>query len=198
MELIVIAIVLGVVLLAALLYNGLVQARLAVQEGWSAIQVQLQRRGQLIPNLVETVRGYASHERATFDEVTRARTQLLSASTPAAAAEANNALSGALRSLFAVAEAYPELKANQNFLDLQRQLGDTEDKIAYARNFYNSRVLDYNSRIATVPSVVLAGPLGFQAAEFFQGEPEALAPVKVSFAGVESPPSTTPTPPART
>ena len=183
MDPIVIAIVLGVLLLAALLYNGLVQARLAVQEGWSAIQVQLQRRGELIPNLVETVRGYASHERATFDAVTRARSQLQTASTPAAAAEANNMLTGALRSLFAVAEAYPELKANQNFLDLQRQLGDTEDKIAYARNFYNSRVLDYNTRIASVPGVILAGPLGFQRSEFFQGEAEALVPVKVSFAG---------------
>lgn len=184
MEPIIIAIVLGgILLLVVLLYNGLVQARLAVQEGWSAIQVQLQRRGELIPNLVETVRGYASHERETFDAVTRARSQLQSASTPAAASEANNALTGALRSLFAVAEAYPDLKANQNFLDLQRQLADTEDKIAYARNFYNSRVLDYNTRIASVPGVMVAGPMGFHASEFFQGEVEAVAPVKVSFAG---------------
>jgi LemA protein len=146
----------------------------------------------LIPNLVESVRGYASHERATFDAVTRARSQLLGASTPAAAAEANNALSGVLRSLFAVAEAYPELKANQNFLQLQQQLGDTEDKIAYARNFYNSRVLDYNTRVSTVPGVVVAGPLGFQTEEFFKGELEAREPVKVSFAEAESPPSSTP------
>jgi LemA protein len=180
------------VILAALLYNGLVQGRLAVREGWSAVQVQLQRRADLIPNLVETVRGYASHERATFDAVTQARAQLLSAPTPAASAEANNTLSGALRSLFAVAEAYPELKANQNFLQLQQQLGDTEDKIAYARNFYNSRVLDYNTRISTVPGVVVAGPLGFQTEEFFKGEPESQEPVKVSFAGIESPPSSNP------
>lgn len=184
MEFIVIVILLLVVgLFAVLLYNGLVQARLAVQEGWSAVLVQLQRRGNLIPNLVETVRGYASHERTTFDNVTRARAQLQSASTPAVAAEANNALTGTLRSLFAVAEAYPDLKANQNFLDLQRQLGDTEDKISYARNFYNSRVLDYNTRIASVPGVLLAGPFGFSSADFFKGDKEALEPVNVSFSG---------------
>ena len=186
MEIVAIVVVVGVVLLGMLIYNGLVQTHLAVHEAWSAVEVQLQRRADLIPNLVETVRGYAGHERSTFEAVTQARAQLLSATTPGAAAEANNALTGALRSLFAVAEAYPELKANQNFLDLQRQLSDTEDKIAYARNYYNSRVLDYNTRIATVPGVVLASPFGFQAAEFFRGEPESMEPVKVSFGGTES------------
>jgi len=186
MEIIAIVVLVGVAVLAVLIYNALVQAHLAVHEAWSAVEVQLQRRADLIPNLVETVRGYAGHERSTFEAVTQARAQLLSATTPAAASDANNLLTGALRSLFAVAEAYPELKANQNFLDLQRQLGDTEDKIAYARNFYNSRVLAYNTRTATVPGVVLAGPFGFQAAEFFRGEPEAMEPVKVSFTGIDS------------
>lgn len=175
---ILVVIVLGV---AVLIYNGLVQTRLAVQEAWSAVLVQLQRRGDLIPNLVETVRGYATHERGVFESVTQARSQLMSASTPATASEANNALTGALRSLFAVAEAYPDLKANQNFLDLQRQLADTEDKIAYARNYYNSRVLTYNTRINSVPGVFLAGPLGFGHADFFRGDQASQEPVKVSF-----------------
>lgn len=182
MEVFAIVIVAVIVLgLAVLIYNGLVQTRLAVQEAWSAVLVQLQRRGDLIPNLVETVKGYATHERGVFESVTRARSQLMTASTPAAASEANNELTGALRSLFAVAEAYPDLKANQNFLDLQRQLADTEDKIAYARNYYNSRVLTYNTRIDSVPGVFLAGPLGFAHADFFRSDQAAQEPVKVSF-----------------
>ena len=192
MGIVAIVVVLGIVLVGVLLYNALVQARLAVQEAWSAVGVQLQRRADLIPNLVETVRGYAGHERATFDDVTRARAQLLSATSPTAVTEANNALTGALRSLFAVAEAYPELKANQNFLDLQRQLADTEDKVAYARNYYNSRALSYNSQTASLPSVLLAGPFGFKAADFFKGEPESAKPVKVSFAEGVTAPSATP------
>jgi LemA protein len=168
-----------IVLAGVLLYNGLVHARFAVSEAWSAVQVQLQRRANLIPNLVETVSGYARHERGTFESVTRARAQLQSATTPVEAAQANNMLTQALRSLFAVAEAYPELKANQNFLDLQAQLSDTENKIAYARNYYNSRVLDYNTRISSVPGVFLAGAFGFQPSEFFKAEDASEEPVRV-------------------
>ena len=178
---IVVALWLVVVVIVVLLYNGLVRARLAVGEAWSAVQVQLQRRGNLIPNLVETVSGYARHERGTLESVTRARAQLQSATTPAEAAQANNMLTQALRSLFAVAEAYPELKANQNFLDLQAQLSDTEDKIAYARNFYNSRVLDYNARVTSVPGVFVAGLFGFQPADFFKADEASVEAVGVKF-----------------
>ncbi|MCL5107580.1 MAG: LemA family protein [Chloroflexi bacterium] len=178
-------IVLVVVLLLLLgglaLYNGLVQGRLRVREGWSGVQVQLQRRGDLVPNLVETVKGYAAHERGVFESVTRARAQLQSATTPGEAGQANNALTQALRSLFAVAEAYPDLKASQNFQQLQAQLAETEDKIAYARNYYNSLVLQYNSRVSTIPGVFVAGPLGFREAEFFAGEEGAMEPVRVNF-----------------
>lgn len=167
--------------IALLLYNSLVRGRLHVREAWSAVQVQLQRRASLIPNLVETVRGYAAHERDTLENVTRARAQLQSAGTPGEAAQANNLLTQALRSLFAVAEAYPELKANQNFLELQEQLADTEDKIAYARNYYNSRVLQYNARVTTVPTMFLARAFGFTEAEFFEAEEPSQQDVRVSF-----------------
>ncbi|MDO8671738.1 MAG: LemA family protein, partial [Dehalococcoidia bacterium] len=142
------------------LYNGLVRGRLQVREGWSGVQVQLQRRADLVPNLVETTKGYAAHERSVFENVTKARAQMMSATTPGEAGQANNALTQALRSLFAVAEAYPDLKANQNFLDLQRQLAETEDKVAYARNFYNAVVMQFNSKVTTIPGVFVAGPFG--------------------------------------
>ncbi len=176
--LVIVALVAVYVLLA---YNGLVRARLRVQEAWSAVEVQLQRRAALIPNLVETVKGYAAHERGTLESVTRARAALQSASTPAAAAEANNQLTQTLRSLFAVAEAYPDLKANQDFLHLQQELSDTEDKVAYARNYYNGAVETYNGRVQTVPTMFIAGPFGFRPAEFFAAEPEAREPLRVSF-----------------
>ena len=178
---VVVALCIVIALLGVLLYNGLVSARLAVGEAWSAVEVQLQRRGNLIPNLVETVGGYARHERGTLESVTQARAQLQSATTPAEAAQANNMLTQSLRSLFAVAEAYPDLKANTNFLELQAQLADTEDKIAYARNYYNARVLDYNTRVTAVPGVLVAAPLGFHPAEFFKGDETAQQPVKVKF-----------------
>lgn len=179
---VVLLVVLGVLALSiGLIYNGLVQGRIAVSEAWSAVQVQLQRRANLIPNLVETVRGYASHERETFESVTRARAALQSATTPADASQANNLLTQSLRSLFAVAESYPALQANKSFLDLQAQLADTEDKIAYALNYYNSRVLDYNTRISTVPGVFVAGPFGFTGAEFFKGDEASREPVRVTF-----------------
>ena len=177
----VIAVSLVVALLLLGLYNGLVRARLRVREAWSAVGVQLERRAALIPNLVETVKGYATHERETLESVTRARAALQSASGPAAAAEANNQLTQTLRSLFAVSEAYPDLKANQNFQQLQQELADTEDKIAYARNYYNGAVEQYNGKVETVPGVFIAGPFGFRPAEFFTAAPESQEPVRVSF-----------------
>lgn len=163
------------------LYNGLVTAKTRVDESWSGIDVQLKRRTDLIPNLVETVKGYAAHEKSVFENVTKARSTLMSATSPMAAAEANNQLTSALKSLFAVAENYPDLKASQNFLDLQQQLADTEDKIAYARQFYNTNVLDYNVKIKVFPNVLLAGPLGFREVEFFKATEEEKEEVKVKF-----------------
>jgi len=174
------------------MYNGLVRARLRVREAWSGIDVQLKRRTDLVPNLVETVKGYASHEREVLENVTRARSMLQQAGSPGQAAEANNMLTQTLRSLFAVAEAYPDLKANQNFLDLQNELTDTEDKIAYARQFYNRNVLSYNTSIATFPNVMLAGMFGFKDEEFFEAEEEARQDIRVSFA---APPAATPAAP---
>lgn len=182
MELIILLVVLVLLGLGILvLYNSLATGRLQVREAWSTVGVQLQRRASLIPNLVETVKGYASHERETFDRVTRARAMLQNAGSPGEAAQANTMLTQALRSLFAVAEAYPELKANQNFLDLQEQLKDTEDKIAYARTYYNARVLQYNTRVATLPSALIARLFGFREEEFFEAPEAAQQEVRVSF-----------------
>lgn len=175
---------LGIVLLVVFiwgLYNGLVTAKARVDESWSGIDVQLKRRADLIPNLVETVKGYATHEKSVFENVTKARSALMGAGTPKEAAEANNQLSSALKTLFAVAEAYPDLKASQNFTELQQQLGDTEDKIAYSRQFYNTNVLDYNVKIKVFPNVLLAGPLGFREVEFFKAAEEEKEEVKVKF-----------------
>jgi LemA protein len=173
-----------VVLLLAILvfgYNRLVRLRQEVNTGWANIDVQLQRRTDLIPNLVETVRGYASHERETFDEVTRARSALQQAGTPAAAAVADAGLTAALGRLFAVAEAYPELKASTNFLELQEELTDTEDKISAARRYYNATVMAFNTAIQTFPWLLIAGPFGFKGREFFSAEGDT-APPEVSFA----------------
>lgn len=163
------------------MYNGLARARLRCKEAWSGIDVQLKRRSSLIPNLVETVKGYAAHEKEVLENVTRARAALDNAKGPHEAAQADNMLQGALRSLFAVAEAYPDLKANQNFLELQRELTDTEDKIAYARQFYNTNVASYNERTVTVPSSIIAGMFNFTPEEFYEAEEEARQEVKVSF-----------------
>ncbi len=179
---VIIALILLSVFMVIGTYNGLVGARFRVREAWSGIDVQLKRRSSLIPNLVETVRGYAAHERETFENVTRARAALDRAGTPGEAAQANNMLTQTLRSLFAVAEAYPDLKANQNFLQLQSDLTDTEDKIAYARQFYNRNVLSYNQKTATFPSVVIANMFNFQPEEFFEAEEEGRQDVRVSFA----------------
>lgn len=143
--------------------------------------MQLQRRASRVPNLVETVRGYASHEQQTFQNVTNARAALQSASGPAGAAQADNMLTSALRSLFAVAEAYPDLKADQNFQDLQKQLADTEDKISHARNYYNAKTLEYNGQVSTFPSLVVAGVGGFKEAEFLDAPETAEQDVAVSF-----------------
>jgi LemA protein len=160
-------IALAAAIVAVVLYNGLVRARLRVREGWSAIDVQLQRRASLIPNLVEAVKGYADYERGTMTRVVEARGALNTAASPGAAARANENLTVALRTFFAVAEAYPDLKANERFAQLQADLADTENKVAYARNYYNGAVEAYNIRIQTVPGLLVARPFGFTAAEFF-------------------------------
>ena len=177
-------IALGVVAILLVLvgigYNRLVRLRNEAATGWANIDVQLERRGDLIPNLVETVKGYAAHERGVFDEVTRARTALQQASTPAAAGEANDVLTAALGRLFAVAEAYPELRASENFLRLQDELTDTEDKISAARRYYNSTVMHYNTGIQSLPWVLVARLLGFHEREFFSAEGDTATP-QVSF-----------------
>jgi LemA protein len=161
-------------------YNRLVRLRNEADTGWSNIDVQLQRRADLIPNLVETVRGYAAHERGVFEEVTKARTALQQASTPGAAGEANDMLTAALGRLFAVAEAYPDLKASENFLRLQDELTDTEDKISAARRYYNSTVMHYNNGIQSLPWVLVARLLGFREKEYFSAEGDTALP-QVSF-----------------
>ena len=162
-------------------YNGFVVLKTRIQEALSGIDVQLKRRADLIPNVVETVKGYAKHEKTVFNDVTKARSALMGAQSPKEKAQADNMLTGALKSLFAVAEAYPDLKASANFQDLQRQLEDTEDKVAYSRQFYNSNVLDFNARIQMFPSNMIANAFSFKPFEFFESEEEAKKSVKVQF-----------------
>jgi LemA protein len=179
-----IVVVVVIVLAIVLMYNGLVRSRNRVDNAWSQIDVQLKRRYDLIPNLVETVKGYAAHEKGTLEAVTQARANAMNAQQQgdvAQQAQAENALTGALKSLFAVSEAYPDLKANQNFLQLQEELTSTEDRIAYARQFYNDSVLNYNNSIQTFPRNTLAGLFNFEKREFFEGAPEETGPVKVQF-----------------
>jgi len=170
MWLLIIVIVLVVLIVGYLIlaYNGLVRKRNQVENGWSQIDVQLKRRRDLIPNLVETVKGYAAHERETLDAVIRARNAAATPHSPAEQAEAENVLSGALRQLFALGEAYPDLKANQNFLELQEELTATEGRIAYARQFYNDAVLAYNNGIEQFPTVIIAKSFNFDRREYFQ------------------------------
>jgi LemA protein len=165
-----------VVILGAFGYNRLVRLRNEADTGWSNIDVQLQRRGDLIPNLVEAVRGYAAHERGVFEEVTKARAAVQTAGTPGAAGSANDMLSAALGRLLAVAEAYPELKASDTFLRLQDDLTDTEDKISAARRYYNSTVMHFNTAIQTLPWALVARPLGFRDKEFFSADGETGVP----------------------
>ncbi len=162
-------------------HNSLVTLRTRIQEALSGIDVQLKRRLDLIPNIVESVKGYAKHEKSVFENVTKARSSLMSAGSLAEKASANNMITEAMKSLFAVAEAYPDLKASSNFQDLQRQLEDTEDKVAYSRQFYNSNVLSFNAKIQQFPSNIIANSFGFKAFEFFEAEEEAKKSVKVSF-----------------
>lgn len=162
-------------------YNSLVTAKMRIEEALSQIDVQLKRRTDLIPNLIETVKGYAKHEKELLEKVTTARASLMSAGSTAEKADANNQLSQTLKSLFAVAENYPNLKANENFLNLQEELTDTENKIAYSRQFYNSNVLDYNTKLQVFPNVTIAGMFGFKPSEYFEASDEEKKPVKVSF-----------------
>ncbi len=163
------------------MYNRLIVLRNRVDNAWSQIDVQLKRRYDLIPNLVETVKGYAAHESGTLEKVTQARNMAMNASGVAEQGAAENMLSGALKSLFAVAEAYPDLKANQNFMMLQEELSGTESKIAYARQFYNDSVMSFNTGIQSFPANIFAGMFGFAAREYFEIEEVAKETPKVSF-----------------
>jgi LemA protein len=174
-------IVVVVALAAVALYNRLVRLRNRVDNAWAQIDVQLKRRYDLIPNLVETVKGYASHEKETFERVIQARNVAMAATGVQQQGEAENMLTGALKSLFALAEAYPDLKANQNFLQLQDELTSTEGKIAYARQFYNDTVMSFNTAIQSFPANVFAGMFGFAQREYFEIEPAAAEAPKVEF-----------------
>ncbi len=176
-------ILLALAIIAIVIFNGLVRSRNQVDEAWSDIEVQLKRRYDLIPNLMETVKGYAAHESGVFEKVTAARTAAMGATNMAEKLKDENMLSGALKSLFAVAENYPELKANQNFLQMQNDLTDTEDKIQAARRFYNGNVRDYNTKIQQFPGSIFASMFGFGKRDFFDIDekgPEG-QPVKVQF-----------------
>ena len=180
--LVLILVVVGIVSLGILLYNRLVFWRQQVKNAWSQIDVQLKRRYDLIPNLVETVKGYAKHERETLEKVIQARNMATQAHSPKEAAAAETILSGTLKSLFAVAEQYPDLKANQNFLKLQEELTSTENKISFARQFYNDTTATYNTKIQSFPANFMAGPFGFKPEEFFVVENvEERKTVKVQF-----------------
>ena len=179
--LILIIILAAVALWIIAIYNGLITFKNRVDEAWSDIDVQTKRRYDLIPNLVNTVKGYAAHEKQVFEDVTNARSRAMGAGTTADKAQAENMLTGALKSLFAVAEAYPDLKANQNFLELQRELTDTEDKIQAARRFYNGNVRDFNIKIEVFPNNIIAGMLKLTKREFFETSEEQKNPVEVKF-----------------
>lgn len=181
--LVIVLIIIGVVAVAAIgIYNGLITLRNRAANAWAQVDVQLRRRYDLIPNLVETVKGYAAHEKEVFLKVTEARAQAINAGTVAEQGKAENMLTGALKSLFAVVESYPDLKANQNFLMLQEELAGTEGKIAYARQFYNDTVMKFNTKQQVFPSNIIASMFGFQGKEYFEiEEPEAKEPVKVEF-----------------
>lgn len=183
--LIIIGVLVVLTIAVVVMYNALVTLRVRVEEAWSDITVQLKRRADLIPNLIETVKGYAAHEKQVFQDVTEARSAVVNATAqgPEATAKAENMFEGALKSLFAVAEAYPDLKANQNFMQLQQELVDTEDKIQASRRFYNGGVRDLNTKIETFPSNIIAGIFKFTKKEFFEVEDMASIekPVEVKF-----------------
>ncbi len=180
---VVLIIIIGAIAILVIgMYNSLVTLRNRCDNAWSQVDVQLRRRYDLIPNLVETVKGYAKHEREVFENVTKARAAAVNAQSIKEQGQAENVLAGALKSLFAVAENYPELKANQNFLMLQEELAGTEGKVAYSRQFYNDTVMKFNMRQQVFPSNIIAGMFGFKPRDYFQNEEEAArGPVKVSF-----------------
>ena len=178
-------IVIGIVVLILgwllMTYNSLITLRNRVKEAWSQIDVQLKRRASLIPNLVEAVKGYVKHEKTVLENVTKARSAMVGAGSPHEKAAANDVLTGALKSLFAVAEAYPDLKASENFKQLQEELSDTETKVAAARQFYNTNVLDLNNSLEQIPSNIVGSMFGFKKEDFFKATEEEKADVKVSF-----------------
>ena len=162
-------------------YNSFATLKVKIDEAWSQIDVQLKRRVDLIPNIVETVKGYASHEKEIFENVANARASLMGAQNPEEAGKADQALTGALKSLFAIAEAYPELKAQDGFINLQKELSDTEDKVAYSRQFYNSVVKQFNQKIVVFPTNLIAGLFGYKKVAFFEAAPAEREAVKVEF-----------------
>lgn len=178
---IIIGIAIAIALYAWSIYNGLATGKVRIREALSGIDVQLKRRVELIPNLIESVKGYVKHEKEVLESVTKARTSLMKAETPHEKAESNNMLTGALKTLFAVSENYPNLKANENFLNLQEELSDTENKIAYSRQFLNTNIRDYNTTLANFPSGMLGRMFGFKEEEFFEADEEEKKPVKVAF-----------------
>lgn len=179
--LVVVALLVVLVIFSVATYNGLIKLRNRIEAAWAQIDVQLKRRHDLIPNLVETVKGYAAHERETLDAVITARNRAMTASTPHQAAEGENQITGALSRLFALSEAYPDLKANQGFLDLQEELTGTESRIAYARQFYNDSVYKFNTKIESFPAVVLAGMLRFSKREYFEVDEGSRGNIQVQF-----------------
>lgn len=182
---IILYVAIGILVLLALwvlgTYNSLITLRNRVREAWSQIDVQLKRRSSLIPNLVETVKGYAKHEKEVFENVTKARSAMMSAGNPEAAAAADNMLTGALKSLFAVSENYPTLRASENFKQLQDEVSDTETKIAAARQFYNTNVLDMNNNLETFPTNMIGNMFNFQREQFFEATDEEKADIQVKF-----------------
>lgn len=178
-------IIIGVIVVIAaaivIMYNGFISMQKRIENAWSQIDVQLKRRADLIPNLIETVKGYARFEKKVLNEVTKARTEIMNAKTPAAAAKAENMLSGALKTIFAVAESYPTLRASENFKSLQEEFATTENKIAYARQFYNDSVMEFNTAIAQFPGNIIAGIFGFKEKTFFKIEEAEKKPVKADF-----------------
>ncbi len=183
---VILAVVAIIALFAITVYNSLIVLKNKVDEGWADIDTQLKRRYDLIPNMVETVKGYAKHESSTFEKVTQARNMAMQANTPEEKAKAENMLTSTLKSLFAVAENYPELKANQNFMDLQATLREIEEHIQMSRRYYNGTVRDFNTKLQVFPNNVIAGMLGFKNREFFEIEDEERKNVKVSFSEEES------------
>ncbi len=180
--LIIVLLLIAVLAYVVATYNGLVKLRNRIEAAWAQIDVQLKRRYDLIPNLVETVKGYATHERETLEAVINARNRAISAPDGShEQAQAENSITGALRQIFALSEAYPDLKANQNFAQLQEELTSTEDRIAYSRQFFNDSVLKYNSKIQAFPGVILANMMGFKAREYFEADDDSRGPVQVKF-----------------